>query len=298
MDRIQKPKQNSQAVPQPAAPSPATETLSNTTKVVPRNPIHQPKALTERGYRHAASLVAIGLLTGLSNVASAITFSGTASGSWLNPDVQPTDVWSISNNDLGGNAIFTFGEPPSSTSTKPPASTAVSAMFFDGVGSDGDPAWSGNPDVPFRVGILSYNNEPTSGSATVKGVDLAVKLTITSPLGLATDFLIHFKITVTPNTGGPLESADIVTVSSSFTPAVFEHNGIDYTLQLLGFSSDGGTTLRTDFTTQEGAKSNARLYAQIAPEDIPSVPDNGMTLAMMGIGLAGVGASMRFLRIR
>jgi len=213
--------------------------------------------------------------------AQALNFEGSAVGSWSNVvSIASDDLYSISNNDAGGVAAFNWGTP---------ATTTFDNMFtFDGVGSDGAPGWSAPDETPFVVGAFSYRNGSTFNSTGINGVDLNVGMTITTPLGLSDTFSFAFAITNTPNnTGNPVLDGDSVTVTSSFSPTVFNYNGVIYTFELLGFSSDQGATIRTDFSSPEGATANALVYGQIT-SGIPSAVPEPSTILLLGSGLIGL----------
>ena len=100
------------------------------------------------------------------------------------------------------------------------------------------------------------------------------------------------KNTNTPNSSGdPTTDGDIVTVTSGVSNTTFDYLGQTYTLELLGFSKDNGVTIVTDFSSPEGETATAGLYARIIPPT--DIPDTGATLAMLGLGLLGVGMIRR-----
>jgi hypothetical protein len=103
---------------------------------------------------------------------------------------------------------------------------------------------------------------------------------------VADTFDFNFSITNTPNHNPPqpVEDADIVTVTSGYSPTTFAFGGNTYTLNLLGFSSDGGATIRSDFSSQEGASATAGVYARITQHLGPPNP----SVPLLGIGLAGL----------
>ncbi len=66
---------------------------------------------------------------------------------------------------------------------------------------------------------------------------------------------------------------------------------------LLGFSQDGGTTIDTQFFTNENTVNATQLYAIITEEAIPAVPEP-TTLFLLGTGLGVLGLVARYRRER
>lgn len=211
----------------------------------------------------------------------AVTFQGHAVGSWLNVvSTDAADIFGVNNGDAGGLAYFNWGVP---------ATTTFNNQFtFDGVGSDGDPDWISNAETPFKLGDFGYRNGSTTNSAGIVGVSLNVALTIITPALGANDFLFNYRITNTPNsTGNPVLDGDIVTIIGQPSPTTFNYDGKTYTLDILGFSNDSGATIRTDFSSPEGATASAELYARIT-EDIHGIPDHAATVLLLGAALLGL----------
>jgi hypothetical protein len=223
--------------------------------------------------------LAVVLLAGTS--AQAVTFSGIASGQWTNVvSTASDDIYGVVNNDIGSTAVFSWGA--SNQSSTP------SVFTFDGVGSDGDPGWSASSETPFSLGDFSYYNGSSSNATGVDGVTLDVLLTVISPLSDSETYAFDFTLVNTTNhtPPDPVADADIVTSNNAFSATTFTYGGVNYTLELLGFSSDGGTTIRTDFSSPEGGWANADVYARITSQ-VPNVPEP-TTMVLLGLGFASL----------
>ncbi|MDM8556591.1 choice-of-anchor K domain-containing protein [Desulfococcaceae bacterium HSG7] len=222
----------------------------------------------------------------LSSSASAVSFSGMATGEWTNVvSTDWRDVYSVSNDDDGGLATFNWGRGGNY-----PATPFDNQFTFDGIGSDGAPLWNTSDEEAFLLGNFSYRNGSTYNSAGIDGVDLMIELAIMDPVEIINTYDFGFSIVNTTNsTGNPVADGDIVIASSVLSDVTFNYDGIDYTLELLGFSSDGGQTVRADFSSPEGAIAEAGIYGRITAADTPNpaVPEPG-TWMLITVGLSGL----------
>ncbi len=223
-------------------------------------------------------LSSIVLMTTLGS-ASATTFTGSAVGSWGTPTgTAQGDVYTVTNHDVGGVASFDFGVADTGSFDN--------LFTFNGVGSDGAAGFSANPEQIFDVGHFTYANGSTFNWSQYTSIGLSIDLIIAG-VGPIT-FTYDFAIDATPNnTGNPILDGDIVTITDGITSTNFVYNGVSYTLALDGFSTDGGTTITSQFLSPEGSTADADIYATITSH-VAAVPEPG-SLALFGAAVLGLG---------
>jgi len=198
-----------------------------------------------------------------------------------------------------GGSLATFGSYTAGTNTNitngtfiNPTSTfrsgtAVSgsqpnSLKMDGLGFNVDPG------TMFAVSTLQYHNGQTlSGTAaTDVGVDLNLKFT--APPGTPNQsFAFSFHFDLTPNNASPPSNPandDILTPQNVFSANTFTVDGQTYTLHLLGFSNDGGTTLTPSFLLPEDATVNSTLYAELTTQLGPQAVPEPTTLVLGATG--------------
>ncbi len=155
--------------------------------------------------------------------------------------------------------------------------------------------------APFFIGNFTHVNFPI-GPNSITGIDLKISFDITidgNPLG-SHDFFFHFAHDETTNNLNPCPydplnltgvnangCADRVLVSFLNTSDSFIVGTDVYTFDLLGFSTDGGTTISSSYLTMENALNTAGLYATIALRSDVTAPEPG-TLALLGLSLMGL----------
>ncbi len=221
------------------------------------------------------------------SAAQAATFSGTAVGNWTNP--QASFGYGIFNYDQG-NAFYdqsyaVWGQTANCSS----CTTFNNFWAFDGVGSDGDPAWSAADNTLFHFGDLSYRNGSVYGH-DFTGADLSVSLQILSPLNTIATFDFSIEVENVPNnTGNPVTDGDIAKIVGGIAPQFFSFNGVDYTMTLLGFSRDGGATLASEFQVAEATTDTVGLYGMIVPVANLTVVPLPASLSLMVLGLGALG---------
>ena len=165
-------------------------------------------------------------------------------------------------------------------------------------------------DVPpnsgaFSLGTFAHVNQPIfAGTGVLATATLALDAAIEiagMPQGVFS-FNFDFMHEETPNGADPCADggangvgvndngcADIVTVTTSSLSENFIVDGLVYTINVLGFSTDGGATISSIFRTRESAINLADIYASVSVAEIP-VPG---ALPLLLSGLAGFAAMRR-----
>ncbi|MEB3211873.1 MAG: choice-of-anchor K domain-containing protein [Leptolyngbyaceae bacterium] len=185
----------------------------------------------------------------------ALTFNGYASGVWGTPhstesSPQFTGV---------GDSLFTWGTP--NISGRDSNQLAFQGSVFDTA-----------TNALFKVGELTYFNGTIRSNTGIASVPLNFEFMFDNADVLSQVFSINFDIVTTPNIGTPEDNADAIVPTTLISEQSFNLDGLDYTLQLVGFSQDGGVSNTEEFRVLEEARTTASLFGRII-EVPPTVSD-------------------------
>ncbi len=131
------------------------------------------------------------------------------------------------------------------------------------------------PDQIFSVGSLSYLNGQTFSGTNVSSVPISINLSFLKPAQAQQfeyGFMYSFIYNLTPN-ADTTSSADSLTISENPAPQTFTLAQETYSLEILGFSPDNGTTFTRRFQVPEDQTIDSTLFAQIRlKESMPTSP--------------------------
>jgi hypothetical protein len=231
-----------------------------------------------------ATLAAV-LLTALlpSSKAWATTFTGSSNGTFGTPVIDTA---------IDSNATFSIEKPDSQTESfilgEPGNGSVPNKLTFAGT------TFSTVPEQIFSVGSLSYLNGQTFSGTNVSSVPLSVAFNFLQPAMAQQKFEYNFTFNLTPNTDQS-SSADSLTLSNNPAPRTFEIEQAKYSLEVLGFSLDNGTTFTQNFQVPEDQVANGLLFAQIKlasmsngptePNTPTDIPEPAMLQALMLLGV-------------
>lgn len=224
-----------------------------------------------------AALATTALLAAASP-AQALSFTGTSCGEWAMP-TERSESTLLSNQDSGISNYLEWGKTGYCENCTP----FNNYVQYDGV------SFNVSTNTLFNLGNLTYRN-----GSTWDGFDgdfgLMVSLSLNYPFTQTHTFNFGFNILNTLNlTGDPVLDGDKLRFASAgLSSQTFNYAGVDYTLQLSGFSTNGGQTILSEFNSPEGSAASASLYGQILavePAQTTSVPEpaSGVGLTLLGL---------------
>jgi hypothetical protein len=208
------------------------------------------------------STASAALVFGIAPQAGAISLN-LSSGSWN----QPVGGSGIVYQTVGSETQVRWGTPAYGGGT-----SQKSGLGFTGVG----PSTFGLGEI-FQVGQLRHFNNVVSLGTAASAVNLSLSLNFDNPAATQS-FNLNLQIEETPNAGSCAyfsitPCADKISISETSLSNQFSVAGIDYTLQLLGFSLTPGGVPINEFISQEGGTNQASLFAKITAVEPETVPE-------------------------
>ena len=206
------------------------------------------------------STASAALVFSIAPQAGAISLS-LSSGSWK----EPVGGSGIVYQTVGNETQVRWGTPAYGGGI-----SEKSGLGFTGVG----PSTFGLGEI-FEVGQLRHFNNPIYDAASA--VSLSLFLNFDNPVATQS-FNLNFQIDETPNEGtcayfSITPCSDKLSLSETSMSNQFSIAGIDYTLQLLGFSLTPGGVPINELISQEGGTNQASLFAKITAVEPETVPE-------------------------
>jgi hypothetical protein len=212
------------------------------------------------------------------------TFDGQAFSWFGTPTTTPTSVYSIDNGNKTNPAewsILYSGEaddPAPDPKNESQNEYWLMGLPFTGIRSVDDPLSDGKPFV--LADLLYWNGRTNIGSSPTQG-PVSVDVVFADPAGLSRTFTHTFEFTYVNNKLP--DPRDILEFQSGTTFQFFDVDGVQYALEITGFSTDGGVTIVDKLLLDEDAWTEAQLYAQFSGGGgQPPVPEPA------GLGLLGI----------
>lgn len=187
--------------------------------------------------------------------AAQLSFSGSVTGQWGLPE-NPSASTVLQNREGGNNNRLEWGTTENCSDCTPFNNYVQfnGGSFTAGVGS------------LFSLGQFKYQNGSVLDSFD-GNFPLTVSLLFNDPVVKQQTFSFLFNILNTPNlTGDPVKDGDRLRFSTGLISSqTVKFQGVEYALELVGFSTDSGQSIVQEFNSPEGSISQASLFGKITP---------------------------------
>jgi len=185
----------------------------------------------------------------------------------------------------------------------PPAGGSKSGYDYNGATP---PTVSLLTETQFLVGTFVHHNQPVYGYwLTAATLSITMDMTFDGS-NIVKTFAYQFDHVETSN-GLPCQfpaapndppCGDRVRILNSIPASTFSIGSTTYTLDLLGFSQNGGTTVSNIFYTQEEASNTAQLFGKVTSNFTPVPEPASIVLLLLYAGLGSTGLCLCSLRRR
>jgi hypothetical protein len=238
------------------------------------------------------------LLVGVATIATAATINITGvDGNWYGWVPVPGNPVIVANN----------AADPSTLRWGSSTGSGQSGYDFDAISPIGGIGILPPPvTAPFQIANFTHHNNPITGDALQSTkLDVVLDFNVNAGPNIHQTFTFQFTHDETTNNANPCPytpnnangCSDQVTVTGPLSGIFAIDDGAGHLINLtllMGFSQDGGNTVKNTFVTLEGLDNNAGLWGRFSArqEDLPT-PEPASYL-MMAAGLIAAG----FLRRR
>lgn len=180
---------------------------------------------------------------------AAAMFTGNSSGTFGTPTIDAS---------VDAEAMFNI-EQPSEASTsfilgEPGEGSMPNQLTFTGK------SFSAPDSQAFSIGDLSYTNGQTFRGTNVSSVPIEINLDFAQPTQVQQQIEYNFAFDLTPNTDIDT-SADNLEISANPAVTTVTSEPESFSLELLGFSQDNGSTFTRNFQVREDQTVSSQLYA-------------------------------------
>ncbi|MEB3340663.1 pre-peptidase C-terminal domain-containing protein [Okeania sp.] len=184
---------------------------------------------------------------------------GSSNGSWGKADPGPNPSPKLYPGDP--DTTFRWGKPAFDD-------LEPNGLIFTG-GS-----FTGEIGEQFEIGKLNYFNGSIYVETAVESVPLEIELDLDVPTDETTTFTFDLDLDTTLDTSDDIDLwSDFVYFPEVLPSETFNIDGKKYTLELTGFSKDGGETLENRFRVREQEADVASLFGKITKAPIGDVKD-------------------------
>lgn len=240
------------------------------------------------------SILTCAFLVSTAVASNAATFTGSAQGAWTSVD----GTFGYATSTASDSATVTWGVEW--VSTVPETTTAIAA-YVNQTAPDSNymkfsygSGWSSSAGGIFSLGTLEYENGTSYAiSHDFEGASLTIDVGLSDPsFGGLLSFEYAFDVLTTTNNNVSVpDDADTLVAKQAPSAKYFTVGGQRYMFEILGLSTDGGSTFANEFAVYEAWQggqwhdvdpARADVYARITPAVVPVPASLPLLIGAMG----------------